>query len=316
MSGQISQKTTMLKRWAKIVAGKTEVAVEQGPGRACHVGELAGYWNDLTGKVSPNTLLDGDGVPLSVIAGGEKVHFPIAVFQYALGSHDLSLLEPSQADVHLEALRACADWALSAQRSDGSWDAFGPIGSRKYTVSSMAQGEGCSMLLRAHGVFGDAVYRDAALAAVQFMLTDVKQGGTSVREDCGLFLEEYPQNPRRSVMNGWVFSLFGLYDASLVEPSFKEDFQWSVDTLARHLDDYDVGYWSLYDLERRIASPAYHTLHIAQLHVMARITGDRRFAEKAAQFERYGRRRLNRVRAIAGKVVQKLTEKSDAVIVQ
>lgn len=316
MSGQIVQKVTMLKRWAKIVAGKTEVAVEQGPGRACRVGELAGYWNDLTGKVSPNTLLDGDGVPLSVIAGGEKVRFPIAIFQYALGSHDLSLLEPDRADSYRGALKACADWALSAQRRNGSWDAFGPIGSGKYTVSSMAQGEGCSMLLRAHRAFGDAAYRDAALAAARFMLTDVERGGTSVREDSGLFLEEYPQSPRRSVMNGWVFSLFGLYDASLVEPSFKEDFQRSADTLARHLDDYDAGYWSLYDLEGRIASPAYHTLHVAQLRTMAQITGDGRFAEKAAQFEQYGRRRLNRVRAIAEKVAQKITEKSDAVIVQ
>ena len=160
------------------------------------------------------------------------------------------------------------------------------------------------------------MYRDAALAAARFMLTGVERGGTSVREGGGLFLEEYPQNPRRSVMNGWVFSLFGLYDASLVDPSFKEGFQLSADTLARHLDDYDAGYWSFYDLERRIASPAYHALHVAQLRAMALITEESRFAEKAAQFERYGRRRFNRVRAIAGKVVQKITEKSDAVVVQ
>lgn len=316
MSGQIAQKVAMLKRWARIVARKTEVAVEQGPGRACRVGELAGYWNDLTGKVSPNTLVDDDGVPLSVIAGGERVRFPIAVFQYALGCHDLSLLEPDRADAHRGALRACADWALSVQCPDGSWDAFGPVGSKRYTVSSMAQGEGCSMLLRAHCAFGDAAYRDAALAAAQFMLTDFERGGTAVREGDGLFLEEYPQSPRRSVMNGWVFSLFGLYDASLADPFFAEAFRWSAETLARHLDDYDAGYWSLYDLERRVASPAYHTLHIAQLRTMARITGDGRFAEKAERFERYGRRSLNRARAVAGKVAQKLAERSDAVIVQ
>lgn len=316
MSGQMAQKATMLKRWARIVAGKTEVAVKQGPGRACHVGELMGYWNDLTGKVSPNTLLDDDGVPLSVIAGGEKVHFPIAVFQYALGSYDLCLLEPSQADVYQEALRACADWALSAQRPDGSWDAFGPIGSKRYTVSSMAQGEGCSMLLRAHVALGGVAYRDAALNAARFMLTDLEEGGTSVREGRDLFLEEYPQKPRRSVMNGWVFSLFGLYDASIVDSSFGGCFRQSTETLARHLDDYDAGYWSLYDLERRIASPAYHTLHIAQLRTMAQLTRDGRFAEKADCFERYGRKGLNRARAIAGKVAQKLVEKSDAVIVQ
>lgn len=313
---QLAQKATMLRRWVKILTGGTEVAVEQGPGRCCHAGKLAGYWNDLTGKVSPNTLLDDVGVPLSVIAGGKRAYFPIAVFQYALGRYDLSLLEPERADEHLAALRACADWALASQRADGSWDAFGPIGSSRYTVSSMAQGEGCSMLLRAHRTLLNDRYLKAALEAARFMLVDFADGGTAIREGDGFFLEEYPQSPRRSVMNGWVFSLFGLYDASLVDDSFCESFARSAGTLARHLDDYDSGYWSLYDLERRIASPAYHTLHIAQLRAMAELTGDDRFSGKAERFEGYAARRANRVRAIAGKVVQKLTEKSDAVIVQ
>ena len=313
---QVAQKMTMMKRWVKILAGGTEVAVEQGLGRCCCLGELSGYWNDLTGKVSPNTLVDSSGIPLSVISGGKTVHFPIAVFQYALGRHDLSLLEPRKADEHLASLKACADWALSTQRKDGSWDAFGPVGSTKYSVSSMAQGEGCSMLLRAYQVFSNDQYLDAALAAVRFMLVDFTDGGTSVRENKDLFFEEYPQNPRRSVMNGWIFSLFGLYDASLVDASFKEWFIQSADTLARHLNDYDSGYWSLYDLERRIASPAYHALHIAQLRIMAELTGEACFAAKAERFEGYAIRRTNRFRAVSGKVVQKLTEKSDAVVVQ
>lgn len=313
---QLSQKATVLKRWARILTGGTEVAVEQGIGRCFHVGELAGYWNDLTGKVSPNTLLDREGVPVSVIAGGRKVNFPIAVFQYALGRYDLSLLEPGRAGEHISALKVCADWAIASQRADGSWDAFGPIGSRKYTVSSMAQGEGCSMLLRAHRALSDDRYLEAALEAARFMLADFADGGTAIREGGGLFLEEYPQEPRRSVMNGWVFSLFGLYDASLADGSFWKPFALSSQTLACHLDDYDSGYWSLYDLERRIASPAYHTLHIAQLRAMAELSGDDRFSDKAARFEGYAARRANRIHAIAGKVVQKLTEKSDAVIVQ
>lgn len=313
---QLAQKATMLRRWAKILVGGTEVAVEQGPGRCCRIGKLAGYWNDLTGKVSPNTLLDENGVPLSIIAGGRKVNFPIAVFQYALGRYDLSILEPDRAEEHICALKSCADWALNSQRADGSWDAFGPIGSSQYSVSSMAQGEGCSMLLRAHRTLLDDRYLDAALAAVHFMLVDVANGGTAVREDNGLFLEEYPQEPRRSVMNGWIFSLFGLYDASLVEPSFCEAFSLSAETLARHLDDYDSGYWSLYDLERRIASPAYHTLHIAQLQAMAELSGDDRFLTKSELFKKYSEKRANRMRAISRKLAQKLAEKSDAVIVQ
>ena len=43
-------------------------------------------------------------------------------------------------------------------------------------------------------------------------------------------------------MNGWVFSLFGLYDASLVDARFAGPFKHSAETLACHLDDYDAGF--------------------------------------------------------------------------
>lgn len=310
------QKMTMVKRWMKILRGRTEVAVNQGLGRCYKIGELSGYWNDLTGKVSNNTLLDENGIPLSVIVGGKKVNFPIAVLQYALGRYDLGILESREVDKHLMELKKCADWALAAQRPNGSWDTFGPIGSAKYTVSSMAQGEGCSMLLRAYRAFSDERYFQAALSAIRFMLTDINDGGTAVYDGDDLFLEEYPQNPRRSVLNGWIFSLFGLYDASLFESSYKKIFIRSSETLAKHLDNYDSGYWSLYDLERRIASPAYHRLHIAQLHVLFEMTGDIRFIERSKKFEQYTKKRINEFRAVSGKIVQKLKENSDAVIVQ
>lgn len=312
--GQLSQKTTMLRRWAKMLGGGTAVAVEQGRGRVCVPGELRGYWNDLTGKVSPDTLLDGDGVPFSVIAGGERVHFPIAIFQYALGCNDLYLIDGRRE--HLDALGACASWAAAAQRPNGSWDAFGPIGSAKYTVSSMAQAEGASMLLRAARFLDEPSYEERAKAAVDFMLKPLAEGGCSVREEGQLFLEEYPQVPRRSVMNGWVFSLFGLYDISLGDCSYAEDFECSARSLAAHLGDYDAGFWSYYDLEHRMASPAYHKLHIAQMEELAAITGMTEFSTFAEKLSRYQGVGLNRVRAVARKVGQKLTEKSDAVIVQ
>lgn len=211
--GQLSQKTAMAKRWAKILSGKTEVAVEQGQGKVYEVGKIAGYYNDLTGKVSPNTLLDSQGVPLSLIAGGAKVHFPIAIFQYALGCYDLSLVNPVDNASILESFRGCADWALCSQRADGSWDAFGPIGSEKYTV-------------------------------------------------------------------------------------------------------YDTGYWSYYDLEKRIASPAYHSLHVAQLKALTDLSGNESFMEMANTYEQYQKQSGNRLRAIAKKAVQKLSEKSDAVVIQ
>ena len=316
MSGQLSQKMTMVKRWGKILAGKTEVAVRQGPGRCYVRGKIAGYYNDLTGKVSPNTLLDDSGIPLSIISGGAKVHFPIAIFQYALGCYDISLLSPEDAPSHRSSFQACARWALESQREDGSWDAFGPLGSRSYTVSSMAQGEGCSVLLRAYQTFGGEAYLNGALRAVDFMLRPFEEGGVSVYDSNALYLEEYPQVPRRSVLNGWVFSIFGLLDAALVAEEYAAPLERTLDTLETTLASYDTGYWSYYDLSGRIASPAYHTLHVAQLEVLADVTGRETFQQWADRFGRHGSSASNRRRAIMKKVIQKLTEKSDAVVVQ
>ena len=102
----------------------------------------------------------------------------------------------------------------------------------------------------------------------------------------------------------------------MVDERFEEPFRRSAETLTKHLDDYDAGYWTYYDLEHRIASPAYHELHIAQLRAMADLTGDVRFTTKADLYERYQWSSSNRRKAIFKKALQKLTEKSDAVIVQ
>lgn len=91
--GQIAQKMTMLKRWSKMLTGKTAVAVEQSMGRAYNVGQLSGYYNDLTGKVTGSTLLDEGGVPVSVIAGGAPGAFPHRHFPIRFG---LLRLEHSQ----------------------------------------------------------------------------------------------------------------------------------------------------------------------------------------------------------------------------
>lgn len=314
MQGQLSQKITMLRRWGRILGGGTAVAIEQGRGRASKPGQLLGYWNDLTGKVSADTLLDSENVPLSVIAGGERCHFPIAIFQYALGCNDLYLINGQER--YLDAIRTCADWAIANQRENGSWDAFGPIGSARYTVSSMAQGEGASLLLRASYLLDNASYAEFAKGAIDFMLLSLLEGGTAVYEDEALFLEEYPQTPRRSVMNGWIFSLFGLYDILLVDPSYTEVFELSTQTLVNHLSDYDAGYWTYYDLEHRIASPAYHKLHIAQLQELGEISGMSEFTVFAEKLESYQSNDLKRAKAIIRKLGQKITEKSDAVILQ
>lgn len=315
MANQISLKLAMLKRWFKILTGSSATAVKQGKGRFFSSYSIKGYYNDLTGKVGDGTLLDENGIPVSKISDGSEVNFPIAVFQYALGLYD-KFLETNDEN-YLEEFLNISQWIVQNQRDDGSWDCFGPLKSDKYTVSSMGQGEGASALLRAYVQTNNSKYLECAAKAVDFMLTPVENGGTAVYIDEELFLEEYPQEQRRSVLNGWIFSSFALYDLSILMPEkYSELFMNCSNTIANHLSDYDNGYWSLYDLEKRIASPAYHQLHIALLDVMYDISGIEAFSNYRDRFKKYQNSSFNKFKAVSKKFFQKISEHSDSVIVK
>jgi hypothetical protein len=311
----VRKKAAMFRRWFRILFGISATAVVQGVGRCYARDAIRGYYNDFTGKVGAGTLLDDSGIPLTEIAGGERVHFPIAIFQYGLGCWDEYLLTKNEK--RKDAFLNIARWALEHQLPGGAWDAFAPVRSAKYGVSSMCQGEGASLLIRAYVETQNEEYRAAALRAIDFMLAPTSAGGTAVYDGEDLYLEEYPQSPRRSVLNGWIFSIFGLYDAALVCPDrYRAPLERTIDTLIRTLPRYDCGYWSRYDLLGKFASPAYHRLHIALIRVLDDLSPRRELYEFAERLERYQKARPNYVRAVAVKLWQKCTESSDVIYVQ
>jgi hypothetical protein len=55
-----------------------------------------------------------------------------------------------------------------------------------------------------------------------------------------------------------------------------------------------------------VASPFYHRLHIVQLRIMHRLTGEQKFAQVSDRWENYTRSRANRARAICYKSAFKL----------
>jgi hypothetical protein len=57
---------------------------------------------------------------------------------------------------------------------------------------------------------------------------------------------------------------------------------------------------------KMMASPFYHRLHIVQLRVMAKITGDELFQQYAERWAGYMKSRMNRSRALVYKSVFKL----------
>ena len=294
-----------------MLVGKSAFHKNQSVGQFYEKGEIKGYYSDLRHKTIGEILIDDEcQVPINLTSKGETIFFPITIFQYGLGSYDMFL--QTGEDDYLKKFFNTVTWALVNQASDGSWDAFG-WSHTDARYSSMAQAEGVSLLSRAYRERCDENYINAAKMAIDFMLTSVDKGGTAYYySNCITFEESLNY---RTVLNGMIFSIWGLYDLTLVlnDNTYQEKLVEAVETLCRILPDYDRKYWSNYDLDGHIASGFYHTLHIEQLKVMYQIFENEIFHDYIEIWSKYERSFINTKRALAVKILQKLRSMSREV---
>ena len=311
-------KITLIRRWIGILFKGSQVAIVQDIGKYYKKDDIAGYYNDLTGKVNKHTLLDSEGIVINMIEKNKMVYFPISIFQYALGLWDLYIYNNTEI-LKMQFLKQC-EWIISNQRSDGAWNCFNPIGYKQYSVSSMGQGQAISVLIRAYKMTSEIRWLESAKKAINFMMMPVDSGGTLLIEGINYYFEEYPDRigSKKTVLNGWIFTLFGIYDYLKVENDLYIEgiYNKSIETLERSLKDYDIGYWSYYDKNGRIASPAYHNLHIALLYVLFDLSNKDIFKETADKWQKYNEKTFNRMHAITKKIIQKLKENTDGIIIK
>lgn len=293
-------------KWYKMLTGKSILHVNQGIGKIYSKTQIRGYYNDLTEKVLKGGELYKMEVPKVKTEQGREIIFPVAVFQYGLGAYDLYLLENKE--LYLNKFKCMADWALNNQKKNGAWDNFFFIYPDN-PYSAMAQGEGASLLIRAYIQFEDNKYLVAAKNAIDFMLLPVEDGGTTLYEDDTVVFLEYTMKP--AVMNGWIFAWWGLYDLILVtsdEGRYKELLDSSCQSLIKSLSSFSCSYWSMYDLDGKIASPFYHNLHIAQMQAMFELTRGRDFQQYASRWLEDQKNWWHYNKAFMNKVIQKIKE--------
>ncbi len=258
--------------------------------------------------------LDAHGIPLvdyekhSGIKGGAKQYFSVTVAQYALGLFEL-WLETSSEEFRDKFLRL-AGWLEEKAEKVGDkvavWPAhfdFPVYGLKAPWISSMAQAQAASVLLRAHQLEKRQSQADLARMALASFLVPVGHPGgvRHVDADGDVWFEEYVTDPPAHVLNGFIFSLFGLLDYVRVSPErpFREAWEQGARTLDRKLSLFDTGYWSKYDLVRDcVASEFYHAnIHIPLLTAMYAATENDAFLERARRWEEYLGNPICRVRA-------------------
>lgn len=308
-------KFEVVRKWGKMLSGKSVFHMRQQVGRYYKKDRVKGYYSDLRHKVTGDTLLDAEGVPINITNNASRIYFPITIFQYGLGAYDLYL--ETKDKNYLNKFNISVSWALRNQEVSGGWDAFS-FKNRDGKYSSMAQGEGVSLLARAFIETGEQKYIKAAKKALDFMLLPVEHGGTTLCNSNGGFTFE-ESSDYRTVLNGAIFSIWGLWDYVLLtnDKYYSKILNDAIKHLASILSLYDRGYWSNYDLEGNITSPFYHDLHIEQLKVLFDLFEIEQFNIYKEKWLGYQNSAIKVKKAFAVKIVQKLLiSNSDVVLVR
>lgn len=283
-------------------------------------GELGEYYMLFAEKADYAGAYDPSGIPLLDYHGKIGLQYnPIAIAQYGLGNYNL-FRRTGDAAGRAKFLRV-ASWlsenleengqGLSVWNHHFDWEYRDTLRAPWY--SALAQGQGMSLLVRAHKESGDQKYLEAAHLAMASFFKPVDAGGVALIDDRGdLWFEEYIVSPPTHILNGFIWAAWGVYDYFLAtrDGAAEDLFKRAVQTLLRNLDRYDLGFWSLYEQSGTrlpmVASPFYHQLHIVQLRIMHRLTGEEKFARVADRWESYGRSRSKRTRALCYKGAFKL----------
>jgi len=210
---------------------------------------------------------------------------------------------------HLRMFFHGADWFVRNQDENGGWPSNVVFNKnqKKYPEAeeiaagwygAMCQGQAISVLCRAYFASGDEKYINSASAALKLFSIPSVNGGIRA-EFMGLhpWYEEYPTTPPTFILNGFIYSLLGLYDLSQVakdNSEAKDAFDKGMESLKALLPFYESGHGTFYDLRHYTMKTApkrarwdYHATHVNQLLTLMTLDEDRQLKTTAERWRGY-----------------------------
>lgn len=181
------------------------------------------------------------------------------------------------------------------------WKTYINIAKDEYFVHGMGQGQILSLLTR-YNLSDNKQKLNSIIIKVSnsYLVPFNDNNGFVNKYDNNVIFEEYPkyQNNNPSVLNGWIYSLLGLYDYiqysqihSLKDKYLEEKkqlFKDSIKTLQRTIDNYNINFWSLYNQPKKltnICSIHYQTQHIVLLEALFNNTNIECFKNYSNKFK-------------------------------
>lgn len=286
----------------------------------CPYDSLGEYYMTFFDKAQYDGPFDGKGVPLLDFRGKiGRQYVPVAITQYGLGNYNI--YKRTGDTNYLEKAILQADWLIENLENNSfgipvwnfhfDWEYKEKLMAPWY--SGLSQGLGISLLTRIYSEKREAIYIETAQKAYIPLELPVEEGGVIyIDEENDPWIEESIIDPPTHVLNGFLWAIWGVWDLYLLteREQVREQFDSFAKTIEKNLYKYDTGYWSLYELAalrlKMLASPFYHSLHCVQLKIMAELTGKDVFKRYAGRWETYAEKRMNRLRALTGKILFKL----------
>jgi heparosan-N-sulfate-glucuronate 5-epimerase len=254
-------------------------------------------WSKSWVGLERRVFIDGEGIPYVNYDTG-KSYNTTTISLFGLLAYNRFLDTGSAADK--EDFLRLAKWIARHQdESCGCWYhdfdfTYLTLGEtlHKPWISAMTQGLAISMMTRAYHLTWDPHYLAVAEKSLLPFSRNVEDGGVArpfriggVSSPCVncQFYEEYPTQPDATyTLNGFMFSLLGLYDlAQTPNAQAEELFQKGLRTLQVALPLYDLGTGSAYDLGHLTRPPrpihsdlGYHLVHLVLLNAIGSATED------------------------------------------
>lgn len=268
------------------------------------------------GKVKDKkVILDNNGIiyiEFKEKSIGTQYH-PILIAEYALANYNKYLVtfRKEYKDTFLKH----AGWLVKHQKNMGkcfvwlfNFD-WNPIGYKCKSpwVSAMMQGQAVSVMIRAHKLTNDEKYLTIAKKALLAFETPISEGGVLYIDKNGdRWYEEYACQKRGSVLNGFVFSLVGLYELFRYtgDDKAKYLFDKGIDTLKKHLSDFELNLgffrWTKYDNKYlKYSGIGYHKLHIQQMKILYEFTKNKTFLTYQRKWKYLQEKNIKKCRLIS-----------------
>lgn len=259
---------------------------------------------------------DKEGVPLNsayIDVKNKRLHYyPISIGQFALAT--FHAYKTSGDEKKKEHFLRIAEWFYNNRIEDERLGCYWltEVDKPEYEVfkpwkSAFTQSRALSVLTRAWQITNDVKYLLLCQQALNTFFIPTEEGGvavckTSEKDNNYCIYEEYVAEKPTRVLDGHIFSLFGLYDfirATKKTNSFASQqatklFNRGVEGLIDILPKYDMGYWVRFNLCELDSYPpndpctiGYLRLIIKQLDILYSITEREELREYSLRFKNY-----------------------------